>query len=112
MEFDNIMQELDEYVEDLRRQKDEAYSERNKLVALLSKFLPSYIGRHEESDKDWEEDWMNIIYIYLPNGIQMSWHIHDDELEYFEHLERKDIVWDNSTTEEKYERMRNFINAK
>lgn len=95
-------------MEDLRKSKDEAYSERNKLVCALSKIFPSWLGRHEESDTTWGKEWFNIVYIQLPTG-QASWHIHDDLLPLFAHLEL-DLLkeWDGHSTEEKYERLVNL----
>ena len=89
----------------LGRQEDGAYSERDKLVAALSKYLPSYLGRHEASDLEWEDNWRWIVFIETPQG-QCSWHIHDDELPMFAHLERRgEGCWDGHTTEDKYRRL-------
>src|SRR5258708_36326412 len=44
-------------LEELRKQKDQAYWERNQLVAALSKLYPAWLSRHEESDTAWEQDW-------------------------------------------------------
>ncbi len=41
----------------LVEQKDGAYSERNQLVAALSKLLPAWLERHPDDDVDWEDDW-------------------------------------------------------
>ena len=90
----------------LQAQKNIAYSERNKLVAALSKFFPASLERHPDDDKDWENDWRWIVFINLPTG-QVSWHLHDSELQQFEHLPR--IVgrkWDGHTTDEKYARLK------
>jgi hypothetical protein len=84
--------------------KNQAYQERNLLVAALSKLFPAYLGRHI-GDEDWDDDWRNIVFISLPTG-QVSWHIHDSELGLFEHL--KGIIgpgWDGHSTEEKYARL-------
>ena len=100
--------------------KDQAYWERNQLVAALSKIYPSSIGWH--SGKDWDDEWRNIVYITipvawyhmmpmespLPRDRQISWHIHEDDLIYFKHLRRKGEQWDGHTTEEKYERLQNL----
>jgi hypothetical protein len=103
---------LIENLYDLRKQKDAAYSERNKLVAVLSKLFPSYLAKHEESDKTWDDDWRTIVVIEAPTG-QCSWHIHDDETSLFKHLEYKDdYVWDGHTTEEKYKRILNMQEVK
>lgn len=92
-------------MENLRKGKDEAYTERNKLVAALSKLFPAYLGRHEETDLNWGKEWLNIVYIELPTG-QVSWHIHEDLLPLFAHLDY-DLKkkWDGHTTEEKYDRL-------
>ena len=75
------------------------------LVAFLSKVFPSCLGRHEESDKEWDDNWRNIVYINSPNG-QLSWHISEDELCLFSHLQYDpNVQWDGHTTEEKYSRL-------
>lgn len=94
-------------MEQLRKDKDDVYAERNKLVCALSKLFPASIGKHEESDTTWHKEWMNIIYIQLPTG-QVSWHIHEDLLPLFAHLENKNVKWDGHSTEEKYERLLNL----
>ena len=89
----------------VERQKDGAYSERNRLVAALSKLLPSWLERHPDEDTEWEDDWRWIVFIDPPSG-QMCWHIHDSELPLFKHLAPSDAgEWDGHTTDEKYERL-------
>ena len=85
--------------------KDLAYWERNQLVALLSKIYPAWLEKHPAEDGEWEDDWRNIVFIETKEG-QASWHIHDSELKYFEHLyyENKNS-WDGHTVEEKYKRL-------
>lgn len=92
-----------------RKARDQAYKERNTLVLLLSKIFPSWLGRHPEEDKDWEDDWRWIVFIMLPTG-QCSWHIHDTEWEDFAcHLvEVKEKRWDGHSTEEKYRRIEQY----
>lgn len=91
------------------KEKNNAYSERNRLVALISKIFPSFLGKHGE-DPSWDKEWMNIIYVNMPTG-QCSWHIHDSELYLFSHLNfDSSIEWDGHSTEEKYERIQNFEN--
>lgn len=82
--------------------KDNAYWERNQLVAFLTKLYPSWIGYHD--GEDWEDDWRTIIYIKTPAG-QLSWHIHDGDKKYFTHLDPGLEEWDGHTTEEKYQRL-------
>lgn len=98
---DRVMQRITEHEEVLKKQKDLAYSERNKLVALLSKVFPSSIEKHE--GEDWEDDWRNVVFIWLPTG-QCSWHIHDSELPMFSHLTSDGKKWDGHSNEEKYAR--------
>jgi len=95
------------FSEKLEAQKDSAYAERNKLVALISKIFPSCLGRHEDEDLSWEDDWRWIVYVNLPTG-QCSWHIHDSDLPLFSHLEQQDVKWDGHTTEEKYRRVLSY----
>lgn len=103
----------------LTSSKDNAYYERNQLVAALSKIYPAWLGWHRE--KDWEDEWRNIVYIRIPTyelclkqvqggymakfKRQLSWHIHEDDLKYFEHLKQGLETWDGHTTEEKYRRL-------
>jgi hypothetical protein len=110
----------------MSKQKDQAYWERNQLVAALSKILPSYLAKHPNEDKDWEDDWRNIVVITMPNEIcadlpdikvdsqfapyQLTWHIHDHDLPMFDHLQQNQHhFWDGHTTEEKYRRLRQLI---
>jgi len=81
----------------------DAYAERDRLVAALSKCFPSHLVQHKGAD--WEDDWRNIVCIHLPTG-QVTWHIHDSEVEWFSHLPTDEIHnWDGHTTAEKYERL-------
>lgn len=92
---------------ELVTQKDAAYAERNRLVALLSKLFPSSLERHSEEDTSWEDEWRWIVFIDTPMG-QATWHIHDSELSMFDHLPRNlGKSWDGHSTAEKYERLGN-----
>lgn len=95
----------------LKREKDGAYAERNKLVAALSKLLPSHLARHPDEDTTWEDDWRWIVVINGPSG-QMTWHIHDSERENFVHLYIADYVWDGHSSEEKYHRLLEVATAR
>jgi hypothetical protein len=44
-------------IQELKEQKNQAYQERDMLVAALSKVLPSHLCRHPDSDMAWENDW-------------------------------------------------------
>jgi hypothetical protein len=89
----------------LRVEKGNVYTERNLLVAALSKFFPSWLETHPLQDEEWAKSWRTIVFIDGPTG-QMSWHVHDSEVDLFDHLEhRKGNSWDRHTTEEKYARL-------
>jgi hypothetical protein len=89
---------------EVREAKDNAYRERDQLVAHLTKIYPSHLCRHPDEDEEWEDDWRWIICIHSPAG-QLTWHIHDSELPMFYHLPERDNHWDGHSTEEKYERL-------
>lgn len=95
--------------DELTKQKDAAYAERNRLVAVLTKLFPAYLGKHPEEDKEWEDDWRNIVFLNIPSG-QCTWHVHDSEMWMFKHLEFVETAkWDGHTTAEKYERLARLL---
>jgi hypothetical protein len=96
-----------EEVAQLRAQKDQAYAERNRLVAAFAAMALWQgwrvgLGRHV--GENWEDDWRNIVFIDLPSG-QVSWHIHDSELQQFAFLPQYKGAWDGHSNEEKYQRL-------
>lgn len=85
---------------------DAVYRERNLVLALLTTYLP--VGScYRYQDTSAELGWRNVIHIELPLGEgQLSWHIPDRELMYFEHLpESRVSLWDGHSTDEKYRRI-------
>ncbi len=117
-------------MEELEKQKNNAYWERNQMVLALSKLFPAFLGKHEETDKEWDEDWRNIVYVYIPTDTnmprgswdtrhtfgseeipkhQISWHIHDNDLPLFDHLDfGNPREWDHHDTQQKYRRLRHL----
>ena len=89
-------------IEKLEAARDGAYTERNRLVALLATLFPS--GTKKTAISGWDEAWHGCVYIDLPNG-QASWHYHDSEAHLFAHLPPYEGEWDGHSTEEKYARM-------
>jgi hypothetical protein len=89
-------------IEALEAARDGAYTERNRLVALLASIYPS--GVKKTAIPGWDEAWHGCVYIDLPVG-QASWHFHDSEAHLFAHLPSYEGEWDGHTTEEKYERL-------
>src|SRR5262245_18216190 len=44
--------------------RQQAYRERNELVAFLSRLYPSHLARHPESDDAWDPAWRTIVCIH------------------------------------------------
>jgi hypothetical protein len=89
----------------LQAQRDQAYRERNELVALLARMFPS--GYRETAIPGWDPEWRYCIYIDLPVG-QCSWHIHEREKDLLAGLPLYKPDWDGHTTDIKYARIREF----
>jgi len=102
VETDLRIDELTAKNADLEARKDEAYLERNQLVALLSKLFPA--GKSRTAIEGWSEDWHGCVYIDLPTG-QASWHYRDSQAHLFDHLPEYQGTWDGHTTDEKYRRI-------
>lgn len=79
-----------------------AYTERAQVIAALSKIFPSWLNKPTD---EWE-GFDYAVYIKLPTG-QVSWHISNNDLHFFDHLERDNPLepWDGHSTEEKYRRL-------
>ena len=81
---------------------DDAYTERNRLVAHLASIYPS--GTRRTEIEGWDPEWHGCVFIDTPEG-QMSWHYHDREAHLFAHLPPYEKPWDGHSTPEKYERL-------
>lgn len=91
----------------LEQAKNDAYTERNNVIALMLRMadalrMNTYMMHHDGAD--WEDDWRTIVAVDLPEG-QCTWHIHDSEVLKFDWLERLHNCWDGHSTEEKYRRV-------
>jgi hypothetical protein len=101
-----IARALDAFASQAVAAKDNAYSERNLCVGVIARMAeklgwPVWLGKHEGGE--WDHDWRNILFIETPAG-QISWHLHDREMHYFERFPACDTPWDGHSTTEKYER--------
>ena len=105
--------ELERFAELVAAQEREAannaYRERNQLVALLSTLFPS--GKAKTAIEGWDEAWHGCVYIDFPWG-QASWHYHTDDEWMFAHLPPYTKVWDGHTTEAKYSAIAAAIRAR
>ena len=100
LRFLDALEAAEQQVAELRKEKDAAYAERNKVVMALAYHYPCRWG----IDAD-EPDW-RVLYIELPTG-QVSWHFSLAEYEAARGLNAlaHNGVWDGHTTEEKYKRL-------
>lgn len=89
-------------LEHVEGERDKAYEERAKLVSYLTAVYPSEVYEAESDSGAW---WL--VFVATPSG-QMSWHVHEDDLELFPHLLNRPttgVTWDGHTTPEKYRRL-------
>lgn len=101
--------------------KNGAYRERNRLVAFLTRIFPAWLSEATDAADGWrfvvtvELLWLEpTIYGDMRNQLgpryamqreQASWHIPDDDLPMFGHLEVRPNKWDGHTTAETYQRL-------
>lgn len=107
---------LNQRVAELEAQKDAAYRERNLVVALAAELVKrftkgeAFLAPH--TGEDWGPEWKWVLFLeFIPGMVgQVSWHIHRDELYLFDRLPRLESnPWDGHTTEEKYDRIREYV---
>lgn len=103
-----LIDTLQRTIDNLKEKKDKAYEERNRLVALLAVIYPSV--RTKTSIEGWSDDWHSCVYIQLPFG-QVSWHYHDSQSHLFSEIPEGEVEWDGHTTEEKYQKIEQFVAA-
>ena len=103
-------QERDHY----RRRKDEAYEERNRLVAAFARMAvlmgwPAGVGEHEDvAGEAWDPEWRTLVFVQTSWG-QTSWHLHDSQKHLVVGLPRVSIRWDGHDTPTKYDRLERFV---
>lgn len=97
---DSYTEHLEQEVKRLRELKNQAFDERNQLVALLSKLYPSALSKDFSGAYSLED----AVYIQLPTG-QVSWHLTPSQLPLFEHLHTEEMAWDGHSHEEKWQRV-------
>jgi hypothetical protein len=105
---------------DTRKLRDDAYRERNMVVAGLAAAIlnlrggRAWLGRHEANNDEWVPEWRTVVYVRLPTGGQLSWHIHDSEVSDFAFLFGNKAVepYDGHTTAQKYARLAQWIEDK
>ncbi len=91
----------------METRKDDAYTERNRCVALVARMAVALglpVAVTKTAIEGWSEDWHGCIYIGLPTG-QVSWHFHDSQAHLFDGLPQQHEAWDGHDTPEKYRRV-------
>jgi hypothetical protein len=83
--------------------KDQAYRERNVLVALLARLYPA--GVRPTTIEGWNPQWNNCVYIDLPTG-QISFHYHDDDAHLFQGLATYAKPYDGHSKDDALKRIR------
>lgn len=86
----------------LQNEKDDAYRQRNHLVAALARLYPS--GTRTTDIPGWDPEWHGCVYIDLPAG-QISYHYHDDESWLFSDLPAYEKPWDGHDKDTVHERL-------
>ena len=86
--------------------KDQAYFERNCLVAALARLYPSGVKRTDIPG--WSPDWHGCVYIDLPAG-QISFHFHDSHAHLFEDLPPYQSEWDGHDKAEVIRRLAEIL---
>jgi hypothetical protein len=81
---------------ELRTEKNEAYRQRNHLVAALARLFPSGVKR--TNIEGWDDDWHGCCFIDLPSG-QISYHFHDSHAHLFADLSSYTKEWDGHDKE-------------
>lgn len=98
---------LHAHIDKLEAAKDEAYHERNQVVAGLAALAVAMGFRAGTARTDipgWDPEWHGCVYIDLPTG-QVSWHYHDRDAHLFDFLLNYHREWDGHDTPEKYRRV-------
>lgn len=85
------LQALEAALRETRADKDQAYTERNHVVAALARLFPS--GVRATDIPGWDSAWHGCVYIDLPSG-QISYHFHDSHAHLFSELPPYERPWD------------------
>lgn len=107
MTGDELSDSLQHQLLAMTAQKDGAYLERNRCVALIARMALAMgwrAGVARTAIEGWSKDWHGCVYVDLPTG-QTSWHFHDSQAHLFEGLPAYPEAWDGHDTPEKYRRV-------
>ncbi|UZZ64553.1 hypothetical protein [Curvibacter phage PCA1] len=101
-----ITEALQAYEDDVTRLSDPnviagLYTQRNELAVAFAKAALAagwLAGRGFDDDKtkDWGDEWRHVVYVALPDGQQVSWHIAPTELHLLDGLPQFTRGWDGT----------------
>ncbi len=77
---------------------DAVYSQRNELVVALAKLTIAtggMAGRGIDSNEE-NPEWAHVVYIDLPDGTQVSWHMAPEDIHLLDGLPPYPCEWDGS----------------
>jgi len=82
---------------------DRAYAERNALAiafakAALAAGWRAGRGYDDDQSKDWAPQWRHVVYVDLPDGRQVSWHMAPTEVELLDRLPQYAGEWNGEFT--------------
>lgn len=78
---------------------DSIYSDRNRLAIAFVRMaveLGWNAGRGLDTGKEWEPEWCHVLYVDLPDGRQVSWHMSPDEIPLLEGIPQYTGKWDGT----------------
>jgi hypothetical protein len=94
-----------------RAEREEAYSQRNLVVALLARLAASSgwpVWVSQQAGGSIDDRFQRVVYVMTPEG-QLSWHFPEDESANFDGLPTDGPAWDGHTTPEKHDRIMRLI---
>lgn len=92
---------LEKTASELEARVNRAYSERNALAIGFAKMakLAGFDAGHGLDDcpeKGWDPEWLHVVYVDLPDGRQVSWHMGPDMVERASALGEYGKPWDGT----------------
>jgi len=78
---------------------EDVYSERNALAIAFAKAALSAgwaAGRGVDTSREPGDPWANVVYVSLPSGDQLSWHIAPDQVSLLDGLPFYPHNWDGT----------------
>lgn len=86
---------------ELERRVNDAYAQRNALAVAFVKMalrMGWSAGRGIDGREENDMDWRHVVYVDLPNGSQVSWHMAPDQVKLLDGLPEYGGVWNGEWT--------------